>query len=75
MSFKYEQLPIFCFYYWKVGHGERSCGKNISDSKSSVIKEGQFGEWLRAMSSKMSIEGKLANKREGNRTLKIAKMA
>ena len=27
INFKYERLPIFCFYYGLLGHAERTCGK------------------------------------------------
>lgn len=29
VGFKYEQLPLFCSYCGKIGHGERNCEKKV----------------------------------------------
>lgn len=48
VMFKYEQLPLFCFYCGKIGYRERNCGKKMTDSRISDMNKGQYGEWLRA---------------------------
>lgn len=52
ISFKYEQLPYFCFYCGKIGHGERICEKKKEDSQKSCLTENQFGEWLRGQTGR-----------------------
>lgn len=63
VDFKYEQVPIFCFYCGIFGHQERSCKLNLSDAKEGQIIEGQYGDWIRAS---MSLGGKKGSTREGN---------
>lgn len=62
INFKYEQLPYFCFYCRKLGHGERVCGKEKEEAKNDSLVENQFGEWLRVQvvrgGSKLRIGGK-----------------
>lgn len=48
VDFKYEQLPLFCFYCGLVGHHERSCEQKMTEAKEGNVYEGQYGEWLRA---------------------------
>lgn len=40
--FKYEQLPIFCFYYGLIGHQERACDRKMSNSRENKVCEGQL---------------------------------
>lgn len=48
VDFKYESLPIFCFYCGLIRHSERGCERKMADSREGNIYEGQFEEWLRA---------------------------
>lgn len=48
VTFKYEQIQNFCFYCGKMGHGEKICEQRNGDVKRGSLKEGQFGEWLKA---------------------------
>lgn len=47
ISFRYEQLSIFCNYCGTVGHGERLCNKRKTDINSGQLKGGQYGDWMR----------------------------
>lgn len=42
--FKYEPLPLFCFYCTKTGHERRNCQNKMIDAKKAVLEEGQFGD-------------------------------
>ncbi|XP_030930846.1 uncharacterized protein LOC115956678 [Quercus lobata] len=44
VTFKYERLPIICFYCGRIGHDARHCAVPI-DAQSQ---EPQYGDWLRA---------------------------
>ncbi|GER50736.1 gag-pol polyprotein [Striga asiatica] len=37
-----------CFYCGKVGHIEKGCGLRIYDVVHQSLKEGQYGEWMKA---------------------------
>lgn len=58
ISFKYEQLPYFYFYYGQIGYGERNYGTKWLDAERSYVSEGQFGEWLRDTSFRGSFKHK-----------------
>lgn len=47
IEFKYENIPLVCFYCGKVGHGDRLCGRKQEDIKHADLYEWQFGEWFR----------------------------
>lgn len=48
VEFKYEQLPIFCYYCGQVGHNEKLCLKRKQDVERNCVLTDQFGIWLRA---------------------------
>lgn len=59
--FKYELLPLFCFYCGKIGYAKRSCGLKIEDAQNDILNEGQFGEWMRAVNGRVSVKGRTVN--------------
>jgi hypothetical protein len=46
VSFKYENLPVFCFYCGRIVHEEGGCPKRIKTGQSK-----EWGVWLRAEKS------------------------
>ncbi|KAH7838942.1 hypothetical protein Vadar_032999 [Vaccinium darrowii] len=46
--FRYEKLPTLCYYCGIVGHDDKACVLKYKDSKSAVIKDNQYGAWLKA---------------------------
>lgn len=47
-QFKYNQLPIFCFYCGVVGHPKRAYELKMFDTKERQVSEAQYGDWIRA---------------------------
>ncbi|CAA0819552.1 Unknown protein, partial [Striga hermonthica] len=48
VGFKYENLQNLYHYCGIIGHLDRSCSKRISDINSNSLKEGQYGDFLKA---------------------------
>lgn len=48
VEFKYENLPLFCFYCGCIGHNEKGCGQRKIDVTHNKVLQDQFGHWLRA---------------------------
>lgn len=48
IEFKYEQLPIFCYYCGRMGHNEQMCSIRKRDVENNYVLTEQFGGWLRA---------------------------
>ena len=46
LNFKYERLPMFCFYCGVIGHADSFCEK-LFDNPGKVL-ETPYGSWLRA---------------------------
>jgi hypothetical protein len=48
ISFKYERLPIFCYWCGCMTHGERDCEMWLRNKGKMNKEEQQYGAWLRA---------------------------
>lgn len=59
VMFKYESLPILCFYCGKIGQGEKSCGKKLRDVRFEALEEGQYGLWMREKLMIVSNKGRV----------------
>ncbi|CAL5412784.1 unnamed protein product [Camellia sinensis] len=46
VDFKYERLPIFCYFCGMLGHSERDCDAKISAAVAPIAVP-QYGSWLR----------------------------
>lgn len=47
LDFRYELLTTFCFYSGGIGHSERSCQREMEDSRGNYITEDQYRVWLK----------------------------
>jgi hypothetical protein len=48
VSFKYEKLPVFCFWCGRIIHGLKGCPEPISKKSSHADGAKGWGMWLRA---------------------------
>ncbi|KAH7850906.1 hypothetical protein Vadar_004457 [Vaccinium darrowii] len=53
VSFRYEKLLILCYYCGVVGHDDHACMVKHHEVKAGVMKENQYGGWLRASPVKL----------------------
>ncbi|CAA0818874.1 Unknown protein, partial [Striga hermonthica] len=53
VTFQYERLINTCYYCGIIGHLERACEKRCKDINTGNVKEGQFGDWMKAVDSLM----------------------
>ncbi|KAK6162088.1 hypothetical protein DH2020_001929 [Rehmannia glutinosa] len=49
VNFKYEKMAGFCFYCGFIGHFDRICDKKKKDIGENSFREGQYGDWLKAV--------------------------
>lgn len=47
IQFKYEQLPFLCYYCGCIGNNEMNTIQRKHDLRLNVLKENQYGSWLR----------------------------
>lgn len=66
LDFRYEQLPVFCFYCGICGHQERACVRKIDDPKKGCILEDQYGDWIRGFVPTGGRRGNLGEGKSGN---------
>ncbi|KAK7820275.1 hypothetical protein CFP56_038985 [Quercus suber] len=48
VDFRYERLPIFCYWCRRIDHDDRDSPLWINSKESLGSKDKQFGPWLRA---------------------------
>ena len=48
VRFKYERLPLFCYYCGILGHDLKHCAQHFAMQKSGGEVEYQYGDWLKA---------------------------
>ena len=48
ISFKYERLPIMCYWCGRLSHSDKDCEQWIRSNGSLTESNRQFGAWLRA---------------------------
>ncbi|KAK7828558.1 hypothetical protein CFP56_030115 [Quercus suber] len=53
VDFRYERLPIFCYWCGKVDHDERDCTQWLRSKESLRAEDKQFGAWLRASQDRL----------------------
>ena len=68
VSFRYERLPIFCYWCGKLNHDERDCGVWIFSKGSLQQKDQQYGAWLRASHDRLQRPQRVqVNKKGGSK--------
>lgn len=53
VDFKYERLPIFCYWCGRVDHDERDCLQWTRSKETLRPEEKQYGPWLRATQDRL----------------------
>lgn len=53
VDLKYEQLPILCHYCGLLGHELQFCAQYFSKTKTGVVVECGYGDWMKAMGGRM----------------------
>ena len=53
VDFRYERLPIFCYWCCKLDHDDRDCPLSIKSNESLEFDERQYGSWLQADTEKL----------------------
>ena len=57
VSFKYEQLPLFCHYCGILGHDLKHCAAHYAVDKAGGRIEYQYGDFLRAVGGRPRAQG------------------
>ena len=69
VTFKYERMPIFCYWCGLLDHDEKDCMKRARSNETLRQNEKQYGPWLRAgpdRSQKPQLVLAMENRRDGS---------
>ena len=73
VDFRYERLPIFCYWCGKLDHYDRDCLLSTESNESLEFDRRKYGSWLRADSEKLQrpqLAEVLSRKKGGERPYK-----
>lgn len=65
VEFRYENLPLYCFYCGCIGHIEKQCGQRKLHLASNCLVGDQYGPWMRVGSRRG--DGGLPKNKMGNK--------
>ena len=73
VDFRYERLPIFCYWCGMIDHDEKDCMQWMRSKESLKAEDKQYGPWLRATSERVQRpQLVVALKNEGRKEHKAA---
>ncbi|XP_075665004.1 uncharacterized protein LOC142634590 [Castanea sativa] len=56
VTFKYEQLPLFCHYCGMLGHDVKNCAAHFAVTKNGGKTDYQYGEFLKEMGGRPRVD-------------------
>lgn len=57
VEFRYEMLPTFCYYCGIIDYVEKFCDNKMEYLRKERVREGEYGEWMRANLLKVEKNG------------------
>ena len=73
VDFRYERLPIFCYWCGMIDHDEKDCMQWMRSKESLKAEDKQYGPWLWAMSERVQQpQLVVVSKNEGRKEHKTA---
>ncbi|KAK7858424.1 uncharacterized protein CFP56_012316 [Quercus suber] len=56
VMFKYERLPLFCYYCGMLGHDIKNCAAHFAVTKNGGTTEYQYGDFLKVMGGRPRVD-------------------